>query len=80
MKSFRKLALLVALVATFALPACSKGSDSKKEAKDAKPFTEQAKEAIQDYGKKPIDRARAAQGLGVERTENIDRAVEGQGQ
>ena len=58
--------------------SCSKAKDAQKEGKDTKPATQQAAEAIRDFGKKPIDKARAAQKLGDDRTKAIDEAVESQ--
>jgi hypothetical protein len=74
----RFLAVSALIVSLFAFCACSKGKDAQKEGKDTKPVTEQATEAIQDFGKKPIDKARAAQKLGEDRTKAIDEAVDGQ--
>ena len=51
---------------------CAKGRE------ETKPATQQAAEAIRDLGKKPIDKARAAQNLGDDRTKAIDEAVESQ--
>ena len=58
-----------------ALFGCSGNSNSegKKEAK--KDSTEQTKEAIKEYGTKPIGKARAAQQAGQDRTDAIDNAL-----
>lgn len=60
----------------FCLAACS-GSKDQDEAKEGKkPSTGQAVKAIEEYGAKPIEKARAAQHLGEERTKAIDDALE----
>jgi hypothetical protein len=75
-KDIRKYCVLALLVLIFAFPSCSREKEPGKEGSNAKPVTRQATEAIQDFGKKPIGKARAAQQLGDERTEAIDQAVE----
>jgi hypothetical protein len=77
MKEFRYLAVAALMVFLFAFCACSKGKEAQTETKDTKPATQQAAEAIRDLGKKPIDKARAAQHIGDERTKAIDEAVGG---
>jgi outer membrane biogenesis lipoprotein LolB len=60
------------------LTGCS-GSKEKEQAKSSnRTLTEQTVEAIKDYGRKPIDKARAAKELGDERTKAIDEAARGQ--
>ncbi len=64
------------LIALLAFCSCSKAKDAQKEGKYSKSATQQATEAIRDFGKKPIDKARATQNLGDDRTKAIDEAVE----
>ena len=71
----RTLAVSVLIVFLLAFCSCSKAKDAQKEVKDTKPATQEAAEAIRDYGKKPIDKARAAQKSGDDRTKAIDEAV-----
>jgi hypothetical protein len=71
----RTLAVSVLSIALLAFCSCSKAKDAQKEGKDSKPATQQATESIRDFGKKPIDKARAAQTLGDDRTKAIDEAV-----
>lgn len=67
--------LAISMLFCLVLSGCS-GSKSQDQEKSAgKSSTEQAKEAIKDFGKKPMDKARATQRLGVERTDAIDDAV-----
>jgi len=70
--------LLVLTVAFFTLnmSACSKQKDTEKEPGGIKTSTQQATEAIQEYGRKPIDKAKRTQSLGEERTRSIDEAME----
>ena len=70
--------LLVLTVAFFALnvTACSKEKGTEKEAGGIKTSTQQATEAIEEYGKKPIDKAKKTQSLGEDRTRSIDEAME----
>ncbi len=65
------------IVSLLVLCSCSKAKDTQKEAKDAKPAAQQATENIGNFGIKAIDKARAAQKLGDERTRAIDEAVSG---
>jgi hypothetical protein len=57
------------------LASCSKSESTDKAAVQSQPFTEQAKEAIQDYGRRPINKARMTQDLGDQRIEAMDAAV-----
>lgn len=57
------------------LVSCSQSESTEKAAVQSRPFTEQAKEAIQDYGRRPINKARMTQSLGDERTEAMDAAI-----
>lgn len=61
------------------LCGCSAGEESPAPAKvSERAATKQAAEAIKEYGKRPINKARAAQRMGEERTVAIDEAVKGQ--
>ena len=58
------------------LACCSGSKDAEEKAKASnKTATEQTVEAIKDYGKKPMDKARAAQQMGEERTKAMDEEV-----
>lgn len=74
---FLAFALLVLFVG---LCSCSRQNDTTKADRNAAPTTQtqKAKEAVQEYGRKPIDKARAAQSIGLsdERAEAIDGAVQ----
>lgn len=69
------LAIPALIVSLSAFCSCSKAKDAQKEGKDSKSATQQAAESIRDFGKKPIDKARATQELGDDRTKAIDEAV-----
>jgi len=71
----RTLAVSALIISLLASCSCSKAKEAQNEGKDAKPATQEAAEAIRDFGKKPIDKARAAQKLGDDRTKAIDEAV-----
>lgn len=73
------IAVVAALVAGGGVLACSKGKGASEAAKTgtgAGSAMQQAAKAIEKYGKGPLDKARATQRLGEERTKNIDQAVE----
>jgi hypothetical protein len=61
------------IVALLSFCACSRAKEAQKE--NAMPVTQQATEAIRDFGKKPMDKARETQKLGDDRTRAIDEAV-----
>ena len=58
-----------------ALPCCSGSKEPDQTKVSDKSRTEQTVEAIKEYGKKPLDKARAAQQLGEERSKAIDEAA-----
>ena len=60
------------------LTGCSGGKEADQTKVIDRSRTEQTVEAIKEYGKKPIDKARAAQQLGEERSKAIDESVKGQ--
>lgn len=66
------LAILAAL--TLSVCACSKEQVSEK-AKGTGLTTRKAAKAIEEYGKRPIDKAREVQLLGEKRTKAIDEAT-----
>lgn len=57
------------------LPACSKPESPGTSAAQGGAFTEQAKEAIQEHARRPINKARLTQELGDPRTDAVDAAV-----
>ena len=67
MLTFIFLALTVA--------GCSDDKTPQKQAGAVKNSTERAKEAIEEYGKRPIDKAKKTQSLGEDRTRGIDEAM-----
>ena len=60
------------------LSGCSGNKNQDQAKEDKKTSTEQAVQAIEEYGHRPIDKARAAQRLGNERTDAIDDALKKQ--
>ncbi len=60
------------------LSGCSGNKNPDQVKKDKKPSTERAVDAIKELGSKPMEKARATQQLGEERTKAIDDAVESQ--
>ena len=75
MNRLRCLLVLISVLCAVTAVACSKEKSSKDEAKNVKPVTEQAKEAIQDYGRRPVAAAQKTQSLGDERLNGIDEAM-----
>lgn len=73
-KVLRTLIAATALL-SITLVSCSKSDPPQSAAVETKPMTEQAKEAIQDYSRKPINKARMTQELGDQRTEAMDAAI-----
>ncbi len=67
------MAVAALIVSLFTFCGCSKGKEAQKE--DAVPVAQQATEAIRDFAKKPMDKARAVQKLGEDRTKAVDEAV-----
>ncbi len=70
---FKLTAILILFCLVLSGCSGSKNQDQAKEEK--KTSTEQAADAVKEYGAKPIDKARAAQRIGEERTGAIDEAV-----
>jgi len=68
---------LVPVLVFFALTvsACTKEKSTEKEGGGIKTSTQQAKEAIEEYGKRPLDEAKKAQALGEDRARAVDQAV-----
>jgi hypothetical protein len=71
------LIIPLALLCLF-LPCCSGSKEPDQTKVNDRPRTEQTVEAIKEYGKKPIDKARAAQQLGEDRSKAIDKAANGE--
>jgi hypothetical protein len=65
----------IAMFCAVTISACSKAKSPGKEAAEVKTSTEQAKEAIEDYGRRPIGKAKKAQALGDDRLKGIDEAM-----
>jgi hypothetical protein len=72
-RGFRCLAVPALVVSLVTLCSCSKGKEAQEE--EARPVAQPAAEAVQDFGKKPMDKARAVQKLGDDRTRAVDEAV-----
>lgn len=82
MNRFNMFLLSALLIFSAVFCSCSRQNDSAKTERNSAPSpqTQKAKEAIQEYGRKPIDKARAAQSVGLsdERAGAIDGAVQSQ--
>jgi len=72
---YRLFLLILVSLASIVL-SCSKEKSPEKEARGIEISTQQAAEAIKEYGKRPIDKAKKTQSLGENRTRGIDEAVE----
>jgi len=60
------------------LTGCSGSKDAEQGKASNRTASEQTVEAVKEYGKKPMDKARAAQQMGEERTKAMDEAVKSQ--
>ena len=60
------------------LTGCSGGKEADQTKVIDRSRTEQTVEALKEYGKRPIDKTRAVQQLGEERSKTIDESVGGQ--
>jgi hypothetical protein len=74
-----KKAIYYGVIATalvcMALAGCSGNKDSEPAKANSKTATQEAAEAVKEYGKRPLDKARAAQQMGEDRVNAIDEAV-----
>ncbi len=77
LKTGFRIVIAVAVFASMPLASCSKSAPPETASVDSRPMSEQAKEAIQDYGRRPINKARMTQDLGDQRTQAMDAAVSG---
>lgn len=66
----------VSVVFLLAAFSCSKEKCPDKETGAIKTSTQQATEAIEEYGKRPIEKAQKTQSLGEDRTGAIDEATQ----
>lgn len=68
---------LAALFTCLPLASCSRSDSSPGDPpfSAGNALTKEAKEVIQDYARKPIDKARMTQNLGDQRTEAMDQAL-----
>ena len=73
-----KLCITILILCCLALTGCSGSKDAEQAKAGDKAATEQAADDLRKYGKRPIDRARAAQQMGEERTNAIDEALKKQ--
>lgn len=71
----RRKWLLLALLAALSLgvSACSKEQGAKKTT--VKEFTEKRAKAIEDFAKRPLDKARQAQRMADDHTKDVDKAI-----
>ena len=76
MNRFYKLLVPVLAIVSATGSACSKDTSREQMGKSAETTTRQAVEAIEAYGRTPIDKARKAQALGDDRLQAIDQATE----
>jgi len=67
---------LALILLCLTVSSCSKGTDAGKESGAGRPVTQQTKDAIHDYGKSAVDKARAAQAMGEDRIKAVDEALE----
>ncbi|MGV8073610.1 MAG: hypothetical protein AB2L11_03470 [Syntrophobacteraceae bacterium] len=54
---------------------CSESKDIEQAKTSEKTMTRQTVDSIEQHGKRPIDKARSARQMGVQRTNDIDEAV-----
>jgi hypothetical protein len=71
-----RLLAVISISFALALFSCSNEKSFDKQGVGAKTPTQQASEAIEGYGKRPIDKARKAVSLGEDRTRDIDEATQ----
>ena len=70
--------VMIPVLCCLVLAGCSGKKDADRPKTSDKTATEQTADDIRQYGKKPLDKARAAQQLGEERTNAIDEAIKKQ--
>jgi hypothetical protein len=75
-KTLRNFLFLMLILCCIGFSGCSKGKDSEKQGSELNATQQEVKEAIEEFGKKPIGKARGAQALSLERDEVLDRALE----
>lgn len=75
MRFMLKTFAILSLTCSLGLSGCSGGKGPGEAKSEEKTVSEQAAQSIREYAQKPMDRARATQQLGDERTEAIDRAL-----
>ena len=63
------------LIWPLVLSGCSGGKGNADSKKQEKTVSDKAAQAIRGYAQEPMDRARATQHMGDDRTEAIDQAV-----
>jgi hypothetical protein len=76
MNGLCKLLVLVSVFLALAASACSKEKSHEDQGRGIKTSTHQAAEAIEEYGKRPVDKAKKTQSLGEDRVRGIDEATE----
>ncbi len=76
-RSFVLILLLFFLLSGISLMSCSK--EKEQPAEEGKKMTDKAAEAIEKKLNTPMDKARATQALGEERTDAIDKGVQNSG-
>ena len=72
-------ALYYSIIATtlfcLTLTGCSENKEAEQAKENSKTATQETVEAVKKYGKRPLDKARAAQQVGEERVKAIDEAT-----
>lgn len=78
MKTCRFCVVVLLILSSLFLSACSKSKDAEKAKKAEKTIAEQNAQKIEEYSGKYIDKARDAQQKGDERTQAIDDVMKNQ--
>jgi len=75
-KTFGSFLFLMLILCCTCFSGCSKAKESEKQGSELNATQQQVKEAIRDFGKKPIDKARGTKDLSLDRDKVIDGALE----
>lgn len=76
-KKFCCITMALALC-SLVLAGCSDVKDVEQAKVSEKTTTRQTVDSIEQYGQRPLDKARAAQQMGEQRTNDIDEALKNQ--
>jgi hypothetical protein len=75
MRVFRFCLAVLLIFGHLALAGCSGDKKAEEPKKAEKNQSDKTAEAIKDFAKRPMDKARATQQMGDERTDAIDEAL-----